>query len=512
MNKLCRAVQGGFAVIFAFAIISVYIRGARNHLPVWGELLITAAAIGVILLMSLFYRKLKPKISTLSPVHIDRIFFAAAGAMLVIQLIFAIVLHSAPRSDLGYVDTAARNYAENWDTSHLYDGLPKRHYNYFVRYTNNQAIFVILSIVYRLCYLVTGKMPVLVPVLINTIGLNISVILMYFSAKKIFKDKTIPLLSGIMASGFSVFYTYTPFYYTDSLSMPFVMGSILLFFCGIDSKSKLHSALELMGSGCLLMIGYKIKGSVIILIPVFLLYLIVFTKKFNIKKHLKQGSLLITGCLIMTILSGAFISSFNLDSKETLNETKFPPTHWIMMGLKGRGGFDIDDFWYTVQSGNYDQKKQANIKEIKNRISDYGIVGMAKHLASKISWTWGDGTYFISYYIKKGPEGFLRNFICKSRTFKIYCSIYQSVILLSILFSFIQGAMSKRPDREIFLRILICGVFFFFVIWETRSRYLVNFSPVFIMMSAAAIRDISFAMHKEHTAGLHEVKRKVSAA
>ena len=297
MNKLCRAVQGGFAGVFALTILSVYIRGAKDYVPVWGELLLTAVVFGLIFILSLFYSKLKTKMQFVSDSQADKIFFAIAGAMFIIQIVFAVVLHSAPRSDLGYVDTAARNYAESWDTSNLYDGLPKRHYNYFVRYTNNQALLIMLSIVYRVCYLVLGRMPVLAPVLLNTIGLNISVILMYYIAKKIFRNKTTSLFCGIMASGFSVFYTYTPFYYTDSISMPFVMGSILLFFYGIDSKRKSRSAIELIASGLLLIIGYKIKGSVIILIPVFLLYLIIFTKRFNIKKRLKQASLLITGCL-----------------------------------------------------------------------------------------------------------------------------------------------------------------------------------------------------------------------
>ena len=49
--------------------------------------------------------------------------------------------------------------------------------------------------------------------------------------------------------------------------MPFVMSSVLLFLRGIDSKRKLYSAIQLIMSGFLVFIGYKIKGSVIILIP-----------------------------------------------------------------------------------------------------------------------------------------------------------------------------------------------------------------------------------------------------
>ncbi len=41
-------------------------------------------------------------------------------------------------------------------------------------------------------------------------------------------------------------------------------------------------------------------------------------------------------------------------------------------------------FWFTVNSGNYEQKKKANIEEIKKRVSDYGLYGNIEHLAVKL--------------------------------------------------------------------------------------------------------------------------------
>lgn len=489
MNKTIRIVQGGFAAIFGLTIIAIFIRGIKEGIPAWAGVLLIASSLACIAALGFFYRKLKVK--NITALQADKIFFAIAGGMLIIQLIFAVTLCYKPWSDLGFVDKAARDFCLTWDKKDLYTHLPERHENYFVRYTNNQAILIILSVIYSVCNTVFGKMPYLVPVLINTLGLNLSVILMYFIAKKIFRNNITPLFCGILASFFSVFYTYTPFYYTDSLSMPFVMGTVLLFLRGVDSKKKINSAIQLILSGFLLIIGYKIKGSVIILIPAFLLYFIVFTKKFNILKNIRQFSTLIAGCVIMAILSGAFINSFNIATKDELEEIQFPPTHWVMMGLHGRGNYNADDFWFTVKSGNYDQKKKANIEEIKNRISDYGIYGNIEHLATKISWTWWDGTYMIGYYIKKGSDTPLRWFICHSKVFKVYCSLYHFVLLFSVLYSFIRGAFSKRINREILLKIIFCGIYFFLVIWESRSRYLVNFTPLFILIIAASIRDVS---------------------
>ena len=35
-------------------------------------------------------------------------------------------------------------------------------------------------------------------------------------------------------------------------------------------------------------------------------------------------------------------------------------------------------------------------------------------------------------------------------------------------------------------RLSVCGLFFFLLIWEARSRYLVNYVPVLLLLFAAA--------------------------
>lgn len=493
MLRISKAVQGGFALIFLLVMISAVVRGCIKYSPAAIAFTVVCGMVftaGVILI----YGFLKKKTVRLTRKQIDKIFIVIAAAVLVLQLISAFYLKFIPVSDLGYVDRAARDFCLTWDKSDLYNNLPERHMDYFVRYPNNQALLVILSLVYSLCRNVSGVMPLAAPILLNTIGLNVSFIFLYLISKKISRDKFTPLLCAVIGAGFSVFYTYTPYFYTDSMSMPWVMASIYMFLSGMENKSVKKSVVQLLFSGLFLVIGCKIKGSVIILIPAFLLYLIYFCTKLNRKAYFRSACVLLSGIVIASAASSAFIKSFDLADKQELEEIKFPPTHWVMMGLHDRGGFYLDDYWFTVNSGDYDQKKEANLNEIKKRISDYGLFGMMKHLAKKISWTWGDGTYFIGYYLgldkKYGGEAtMLKNFVTGNIVFKWYCSVYQFMLLAMITFSFAVGAFSGRTDgKEILLKIIICGVFVFFVIWETRSRYLVNFSPLFIMASASSIK------------------------
>lgn len=42
-------------------------------------------------------------------------------------------------------------------------------------------------------------------------------------------------------------------------------------------------------------------------------------------------------------------------------------------------------------------------------------------------------------------------------------------------------------EFSVLLKGLIFGVFLFFLVWETRSRYLMNFTPVFLLVAADGI-------------------------
>ncbi|MCM1227371.1 MAG: glycosyltransferase family 39 protein [Clostridium sp.] len=512
MEKICKTVWGIFAVIFGMTIISVMARGYVK----FSNVKITAVIIfGVIFTASVIYlySRLRHKALFMTHSQANKIFFCISAAVLVLQLISAFALKFEPINDLKHINNAAKDFCLMWDKTALYDHLPEYHNGYFARYTNNQAILIVLSLVYSLCEKIFSCTPLIVPILLNTLGLHISFVLIYFTAGKIFRDNFTPLFCSVIAAGFTVFYTYTPFFYTDSMSMPFAIGSIYLFLCAAEGKMSVKKAVQMTASALLLVIGFKIKGNVIILLPAYILYFIATCSKLNKKAYIKAMCVFLSGLTVCFIGVGAFVKSFDIANESELNERQFPLEHWVMMGLHDRGGYYKNDFLFTENSGDFNQKKSADIEMIKDRISEYGIVGMTKHLAKKVSYTWGDGTYFIGYYIKsaKNPNLF-KKFVTDSTLFKFYCSVYQCMLLLMILYSFITGAVSGGKSKDVLLKIIICGVFFFFVIWETRSRYLVNFTPIFIITSVHSIKLIASVMERRFLrAGIIKQRRTQNA-
>ncbi len=488
MIKISRYIQAVFAVIFGLTILSVIARGYSKYAP-WEITVVIISGVIFTAAMVWLYNILRDKTRSMTIKKIDRIFICISVGVLILQIICAFVLKFEPVNDLNYVDTAARAFCQTWNKADLYTGLPECHMNYFARYPNNQALLVILSLIYWVTDKLFGTMPIIVPIIINTIGLYISYVLTYLIAKKIFHDKFTPLFCAILGAEFTVFYTYTSNFYTDSMSMPFAMGAIYLFLTGTEKISLKSKIPALALSGLCLAIGYKIKGSIIILVPAFILYLILTGNKENKRNYLSVTAVFAAAVIASTVLCNGFIGIFNITDKNDREQIEFPPTHWVMMGLHDRGGYYNKDFYATINSGDYDQKVEFNLNEIKNRVSQYGIMGMITHIAKKVSYTWGDGTYFSTYYLKKTHGGnALKNFIAYSDGYKWYCSLFHCMMLIMLLLSFISGACAKEQGRELLLKILVCGVYFFFIIWEARSRYLVNFSPIFIMLSAYEIR------------------------
>lgn len=490
MVRISKIIHGAFAVVFLLTIATCIARGyvKYNALMITASLILGAAFTVLAIWM---YGFLKKRTASLTESQIDRIFIVIALCVLIFQIVALIFLKSEPVNDLSYVNTAAKNFCKTWDRNDLYIGFPSRHYGYFARYPNNNALLIILSLIYAATDQVFGVMPDIVPAIINTAGLNISFWLMYLISKKVSEDKFTSLYCAMFGALFTVFYTYTPFYYTDSMSMPFAMLACWLFLKSLDCK-KVFSTVALMAlSSICIVVGYKIKGSVIILVPAFLIYLIFILKKAELKMFFARLLSLLIAVVLAAVAVSGFINSFNLTEKDEYYYREFPLIHWVMMGLYDRGGYYDQDFWYTESQGDVNQKTEADIYMIKKRLSDYGVSGFAGHIAKKASYTWADGTYSIIKFLKHGDNNFIRHFVTKSYGFKGWCTIYQFCLLFMILASFIFGAGSQSRSKAVLLRIILIGVYVFFLLWEARSRYLVNFSPLFIVLAADSFKNIN---------------------
>lgn len=431
----------------------------------------------ILMLLYVKYHKLFANISDKKSLNI---FLFLSVFVIIFQIIssFCLSTDSPKPADLNLIDYSARLLAENFDPDVLKgaklpsDAYKQTEFNqdiwkYFQVYPYQTSVLLLLTFLYKIG---------ISPIYFNIFCLYISYIFTYLTAKKIYSDNFRPLAVAILAAIFPVFYTFTPIYYTDTMSMPFTVMCIYFVTCGIKSDDRKKSVVWFILAGFVTVLGYFIKASVGIILPAVLIFLL-FTK-ISFKRKIALGSGFCGVFVCMSIVLNLLIAGTGIYTQESRKEYEFPKTHWVMMGIKSYGGYFSSDFDKTYYAGDFEEKQRVNLEEIGTRVDGYNVFSFAYHVLIKVSRTWGDGAYFIN-------NGYLDSDFVRGKVFNVYANILNVCLMASVVLGLFRGA--RRGDFGILFlcRIILCGLMLFLVVWETRSRYLINFIPLVLLLSVA---------------------------
>lgn len=383
-----------------------------------------------------------------------RITFYLSLGIFLSQIIIAFLCDFTPKNDLSYICTGAKNLITGRE---IYSGFPNEHIDYFAVYPNNHMIFLIVYFLYYMEYFFTGNITDFLPTAVNILGLSISYWLMCRCAEMIYPPEK-AFICAVRGMLFTPFITYASFFYTDSLSMPYVILSVYIYlkFC----KNNKISYLILCGG--IISIAFKMKGSSAII-----LIAIIIDMALKHEKIRHFIALIFTFIFSDKIISLVCRKVIHISNSE-LKEKSFPLIHWIMMSADGNGGYVREDFLYTKSFSGIENKINADITRLSEKINAQGFLGFLEHLADKISYTWGNCTFMAGYYYDSNFDSgvfYLISFLCH----------------FTLLFSILTGMKNKYENNFLF-RLIFIGSFLFFLIWETRCRYLVNLFPIFAIL------------------------------
>ncbi|MDR0984650.1 MAG: glycosyltransferase family 39 protein [Ruminococcus sp.] len=427
-------------------------------------------------ILIVLYAKLYKKFGNISEKKSLYIFITLCVFVISFQIISAYLLtpESPKPSDLNIIDYSARLLAEDFDPEVLkgaalpsdvykYTEFNQDIWKYFQVYPYQTSVLLLLTFLHKLG---------ISPVVFNIFCLFVSYVLTYLTSKNVYSDNFKPLSIAIIAAIFPVFYAYTPVYYTDTMAMPFTIGCIYLITCGIKSaeyKNVIYFAL----AGITAVLGYFIKASVGIILPAVVIFLIL--TKIPVKKKIVFGSGFFGVFICLAIMLNLLIAGTGIYTKDSREEYEFPKTHWVMMGIKSYGGYFSEDFEMTYQAGNFAEKERVNIAEIKERFSEYNVLTFTRHVIVKVSRTWSDGAYFVN-------NGYLNSRFVNGKFFNIYSNIVNTCLLFAVIWGFFCGARRKDYGILFLCRVILCGLILFLIVWETRSRYLISFIPLILLM------------------------------
>ncbi len=419
------------------------------------------------------------------------VYIFCACFMLTIQLILVIGINFVPITDASHIDKICYNFVTG--NEDLYAGLDIYHRNYLERYSNQWGIFLAQSFIYKLSYMLTGEVHRTLLPLVNVILMQVSYFLTYKIAGLVFHRKKQVIMSVIVLTACPVLYVYSCVFYTDTLSMPLMLSAIYFGILAVNVKTRKSAALYIALSSVSTAIGYLIKGNIAILAVAFLIYMLF---KSGIKRFMTYLVAIILSFVIATSGISSVMKQTGAVTDEGVEKYSFPVTHWVMMGLYGRGGYNDEEFRYTFFIEGKDAKREANIEVIKNRLSDMGVSGFLMHLVKKINYTWYGGAYQSTTQFLKSEQDSITSFFENSGVYRVWCFLFQSSLILLMLCSFVSGAVNKKTNEMALLRLAQLGLFLFLLIWETRSRYMLNLLPMYIIIAVDGANVFEQFYHK----------------
>ncbi|MCM1126749.1 MAG: DUF2142 domain-containing protein [Lachnospiraceae bacterium] len=394
-------------------------------------------------------------------------------------------LRFTPIYDLDAIYGGAIQWVETGSFSNYYD--------YFYWFPNNLGGLCLLYFVFRIGSFLGADYFVMAAGA-NEIILLVTLALISLTTKKLWGSKC-----GMLAMGLSICMLPLLFmadaFYTDSLSIAFPIG---LFYLAlkIEECEKQYPVKLCFFSGIVTAVGSLIKPTVLIMTVAVCL-------SFLLRKKWKKAVIYVVSVgilyFIITLLFHSWLYGNYLDPE--LAEIKNTPSyHWVMMGLKGDGGYNPEDYNFTRSFTNPEVRDEALKNEIINRISQKGVTGMLGLYVAKIFRCFGDGTLGLSDFLDDYPLDYslLHEYLLYGgKKYKVYQNLCNSVFYMMLVFMFIyaiSAAKNKRkPEGALrlgFAPILgISGMIVFLMHWETSPRYITNYVPIIIVLAIGGIRD-----------------------
>jgi hypothetical protein len=485
-------------IIFLAFIIFYTTKNLQN------PLIILFSAITIVFILLFLFTKFKTQINNLTNKQMYLILLFFVILMFLGMAYIAYIMLSNPLNDLGTVYYSIKEILEDGHISRQINkytccgwSTHTSNNDYFVIYPNNQFVLFFLLSYYKILSSVGIFMDTdlsnYMGCILNVFMISVSIVFGFLLCKKVWNNSG-ALMYLIFSFFFLPYYINAFRFYTDTLSLPFVVSSIFLFFKFNETSSKKQKFIYSCLTGAILSFGILLKGSIYILLAAMIIYSII-----TIKNWLQ---VIVLGIMLITLGSINFMWYQYIDhsgwiDNSAKNKLEIPVTHWIMMASTGNGGFRQEDLDYTLSFPDKDTKKAATIEKTLERIRSYK--GLTKYLNfefEKIGQSLADGKFaqnlHLSWYKTRSR---IHDYILETglhyKIFYNYITVFIVSIYILIFLSFLFEIKRKEIGYGFFMNLCIIGMILFFMLWEVKSRYFLNFTSIYFMCAINALNGFS---------------------
>ena len=402
---------------------------------------------------------------------------------------------------------------------------------YFARYTNNYPLTIVTY--WFLLFLSKLGMPqswFMPAVQVVNVGcITLSIWLGYLIAKEL-KGRLFASFYLIVCVICPLSYVWAGYFYTATCSMPCLMGVLYLYLCLRKNRTEENGTREALSKeggtneggavknrkpgtarrvflcallGFTAVLGFKLRATAAIaLIAVFLDAILRLWRRRKQKQPdgrtakawaVPAAAFLAAAGLTLGLFSAAVDHYVDFDYKNT----GFPAVHWVMMGARWDGAFDQNDELYTSSFETKEEKTEADLKVLKERITDAGPLGLLSLAGRKLLNTWVDGT--DSYLAENSYVRYSKvyNYLLgdKSGFVTLYSQAFRALNMLAMglcaVAAFVRLKKRKEYPPLFPVQLTVLGGMAFHLLWETNPLYSISFTFLCLMLLADGISELA---------------------
>ena len=351
------------------------------------------------------------------------------------------------------------------------DGQVAKEAVYYLSVYPNQNAYAVLTAVLWKLGTAAGISRAAMPLLLNCVNLVFldTAAVLFLLTVSAYKKRTpgsfVRILFLLLCNPF--LYIGVSYYYTITLSMPFVMGILYLYVRFLRKKEK-HPYVILVILGLVVGFGYLLRATTMIPFIAVIACLLFLGR-------LQKRDLLAAAVAVLTIagISAGNRQYIGLDTKDTA----FPLTHWVMMSMTSPGSHNEADETYTASFPTAEEKKAADRERLAEKLQAMTVGDLLSLVHAKVENTWGRRSNGYPVYLENclRTDGLYPYLFGDHKDFVIlYHQGYYLCLLLGIFYDLLRTVRKKQWDSYVF-QLTFLGAVLFYLLWETGSQYSLPF-------------------------------------
>lgn len=410
------------------------------------------------------------------------------AALFVVQVLLGYLLEYTPAGDNFMLFSGSKMLALEGDFTNYPDfGL------YLARFSNQWGFFLMMTGAFRLLAAL-GVTNFFMAFVVILAALHTAGFASLLSIIKRFRGARGQLMMIAILSLCLPVWLAASVLYTDTFSMPFVILALDCALRALAAKTGKRQAGFALMCGAAALIGGQIKmTAAIVLMAAAIVWLL--------SMRPRRALALSLACFVMMLGAGAAVKQTMLAhviDPDVHAQQHTPTIHWIMMAIPtGDNPYGLNTGDYGITWGMMDEgaTKQEVMDSIYTRMKDriYTLRypnRLVKAALQKNASALCDGMFGLTEMLDDKPvrENIVSSFVLEGRRFYAVCGAAATGVYLAHMLFALLGCLRDIRRRDVSLSlayIAMFGMMLFLMIWEARSRYLLSFVPVLLLLSCA---------------------------